>query len=119
MTDMKLKGLDELMSQIERIGNIADEKLVPILKEAAEQTILPESQRLVPVDKGDLKASLEIRETPQGVALYAGTDHALPVEFGTVHMAAQPYLRPAIDTQSDAMLKKVAEKLDVEIAKVV
>lgn len=116
---MKLRGMDELMSQIERIGNIAEEKLVPLLKEAAEETILPEAKRLVPVDTGELRDSLEIRETPNGIELYAGTDHALPVEFGTVHQEAQPYMRPAIDTQSDAMLKKVADRLEIEIEKVI
>ena len=116
---MKLKGLDELTSQIKRIADRIESKHIEILKLSAEETILPEAKRLVPVDTGELKDSLEIIETPQGIELYAGTDHALPVEFGTAHMAAQPYMRPAIDTQANAMLERAAELIDREIEKAV
>lgn len=44
------------------------------------------------------------------------------VEFGTAKVAASPFLRPAMDTQLDAVLdvtaKKMREGIDVEAAKI-
>ncbi len=55
------------------------------------------SQRDVPVDTGELKASGKVVERGDGAEVIYDVDHAAPIEFGTSKMAAQPYLRPAID----------------------
>lgn len=47
------------------------------------------------------------------VTVYVGTDveYAAYVEFGTSKMAAQPYLRPAADSQRGAVQKEVGDAL--------
>jgi len=56
---------------------------------------------IVPVDTGELKASIKVVKEEvdgaAGVAVVADSDHSLPVEYGTRFMDAQPYLRPALD----------------------
>lgn len=54
------------------------------------------AKSLVPVDTGRLKDSIEV-STTRGVArMVASAPYAGFVEFGTVRMAPQPYMRPAV-----------------------
>jgi HK97 gp10 family phage protein len=56
------------------------------------------AREIVPVETGELQESIEVERTDEKtVVVSAGTDHAEPVEFGTVHMAAQPFMLPAFD----------------------
>lgn len=48
--------------------------------------------RLAPVDTGELKASIGV----QGTDIVATARHAGFVEFGTVRMPPQPFMRPAV-----------------------
>jgi hypothetical protein len=49
-------------------------------------------KRLAPVDTGQLRDS--VVPTPEGIEVRA--PYAALVEFGTRHMEAQPYIRPAV-----------------------
>ncbi len=69
-------------------------------------------QELTPVDKGDLKASEEVIREGDTVVISAGTDHAVHVEFGTVKMEAEPYMRPAIDAKSYEAMKVTAQEVN-------
>lgn len=64
--------------------------------EDTAKAILRDTERLVPVDEGDLLRSLgyEMLSDDEAV-VYATEEHALHVELGTRNMKAQPYLRPA------------------------
>ena len=57
-----------------------------------------EARRLAPVDTGRLRASITVKRTPDGVTVGTNVEYAPYVEYGTRHMAAQPYLRPAVLT---------------------
>lgn len=59
-------------------------------------TALAKAQELVPVDTGALRDSLFVAPTDDGEVIGSDLDYALFVELGTVHMAAQPYLTPAM-----------------------
>lgn len=58
------------------------------------------ARAIVPVDTGRLRSSIQASKGSDGDGVYAdiGTNvyYAAFVEFGTIHMAAQPYLRPAL-----------------------
>lgn len=55
-----------------------------------------EAKRIVPVDTGRLRASIIAqRINPNKWEVSANTNYASFVEFGTVKMIAQPYIRPA------------------------
>lgn len=74
---------------------------LPIALESVGSIGLDVALALVPVDTGELKSTIR-QETPrvQGlrgkIDLSASTDHCRHVEWGTVNMAAQPYMRPAL-----------------------
>lgn len=58
----------------------------------------------VPADpSGELAGSIAASVTSEGAILTARSPHALHLEYGTAHMAARPFLRPAIDaTEAEA-----------------
>lgn len=68
--------------------------------------VLDLAQSIVPVDTGHLKASLQVGDEnnvfefePLGLVALVGTAvvYAVYVEYGTRHMAAQPYLSVAVE----------------------
>lgn len=75
----------------------------PVGRELAKRAVrvVTAAKRLCPVDTGRLRASIDwdMRRDSQGLFAIVGTDveYAPHVELGTVHMAAQPFLRPALE----------------------
>jgi HK97 gp10 family phage protein len=81
-----------------------------IARRGAEQTA-KSARALVPVRTGALRASIRAERTPGGYAVRAGggaVDYAAYVEFGTRRMAAQPYLRPALESVQWERIARVA-----------
>jgi HK97 gp10 family phage protein len=74
----------------------------PAGRDLARRSVQVESaaKRLAPVDTGRLRSSIsrELGEDTDGLVARVGTnvDYAPHVEFGTIRMRAQPYLRPAL-----------------------
>jgi len=65
---------------------------------------------ICPVDTGRLRASLthEVHTNEESVYVGTNVEYAPYVEFGTSKMAAQPYLKPAVDNHLDEY-KSMAE----------
>ena len=56
------------------------------------------AQGRAPVDTGTLKNSIQATQIAKNHwRVTVGADYGVYVEYGTVHMAAQPYLRPAVE----------------------
>jgi HK97 gp10 family phage protein len=63
-----------------------------------------------PVDTGALKASIQNKKIgPMHHQVRVGEFYGAYVEYGTRHMAAQPYLRPAIEEQKRIFKAKMAK----------
>lgn len=63
------------------------------------------AQANAPIDTGTLRNSIQARRVgPAAWEVTVGADYGVHVEWGTRHMAAQPYLRPAITATSPAFL---------------
>ena len=78
---------------------------------AAAETIADIARRLVPVDTGYLKSSIYALHLARHSQVKVGAKYAGYVEFGTYKMAAQPFLRPAVDEQQRQILAAVAEAM--------
>lgn len=138
-----ISGSDRLKRKFEQLQTAAKGKMLERALVAGALPIQNEAKRRVPKLTGNLSRSIHIgghedlnpggqiiNTTGAGVpgpqighssaAVYVGTDvvYAGPVEFGTVHMAAQPFLRPAFDTQRGAAVREVGEAL-VELMRAV
>ena len=67
---------------------------------------------LCPVDTGDLQASIAVDEvTPVQAIIGPHTEYEEHVEFGTSRMAAQPYMRPALDNHEPEILAAISQEV--------
>lgn len=103
-----LSGFPELADSLEHLAD--SETVQEILGSAVVQggvIVVTDAKRRVPVDTGNLQRSIHLEyATDAGdkqAAVEVGTDvdYGKYVEFGTSRMAAQPYLRPALDENRD------------------
>lgn len=106
---------ERLMQQLKSIENT---NFNDCLKEALE-LIAEEARRLAPVDTGELKNSIHSELGEEGGFIAVDAEHGPFVEYGTDRMAAQPYLRPAIETKTDEALQLIAKAADEKIKEVV
>jgi len=108
MSDMftvKIEGVKELQSKFKAL----DKELQIILSQAvsAGAAVVERDAKIrCPVDTGTLRRSLrEMKQnkTPGRIESQIGTDteYAPHVEFGTRYQRAQPYLRPALDENTN------------------
>jgi len=64
------------------------------------------AQTRAPVDTGNLRASIRAQKVgPTSWRVLVGADYGIYVEMGTRHMAAQPYLGPAVDAVRASFLQ--------------
>jgi HK97 gp10 family phage protein len=74
--------------------------------ESVREAVAESARENAPVDTGELEESIGV----DGEEVYAGTDHAGFVEFGTVHMPAQPFFAPAL-AEGDTLLGELVGAL--------
>lgn len=122
-------------------GQFVAGRLTPAVRagvEAFANLVLSEAQAIVPVDTGELRDSGSVVVEEQGKRVVASVvfsaGHAGYVEFGTgvrgaesagagpysynpswLGMAAQPYLRPALDTAREAGKALFASQVAAEM----
>lgn len=108
---VKIEGLDEVKKNLQRLIKEGPEKADKIIEDVGEK-IFADSQRLVPVLTGTLQISGNHDHTFLRSEIGYNTPYAQFVEEGTSKQKAQPYLRPAIDSNlPDALdqLEKILE----------
>lgn len=117
------KGFEPFMEQIARLGKNLD-AVVDRALEAGAEVLLDGMQRRVPKDTHNLEENLHIDGPHQD-----GNYHYITIgligadaetarygnaqEYGTSSMAAQPYIRPTLDSdkrKAGAAMKKVFEQ---------
>jgi HK97 gp10 family phage protein len=117
---LRVEGVSEVLKSLNRLGREISEAVVPATLQAA-QVLQTAIQQRAPVRTGRLRDSIlvEITEqTPNRVEVEVGptVPYADDVEFGTSRSPAQPYLRPAIDENlqavTDALAKSLQQILD-------
>lgn len=99
--------------QLEAIQNVGGVATLPLARIIAIRSI-----ELAPKRSGFLASKIKARKISQlGAVLEAGAPYSGFVEFGTRKMAAQPFLRPAIDEKAHEMLQEEKKIYDAEIAR--
>jgi HK97 gp10 family phage protein len=77
------------------------------------EMVQTDAVRMVPVDTGQLKNSIAIKQHGRGteIAFDIGslTEYARIVEYGSKFQKAQPYLRPALDMNRSHIKRLVAQ----------
>ena len=90
-------------------------KVTPRFLEEAGVIVQGSAKRIAPVDSGNLKGSITREKFHDRAEVGTNVEYAEHVEYGTKHMTAQPYLRPAIDENRKGLLRKLAELMRAEI----
>lgn len=115
--NFKLHGIDDAMEAVRNVGGVmTNERMTPLAMEAL-QPVLDTARELAPVHTGKLRDNIVIsdelrptsRKRNEEGTVYVGilADHAYHarfVEFGTVHMQAQPFLGPAFEQHRDQII---------------
>ena len=96
----------------EAIAEAIDQALATALEEVG---LVAEgyAKRACPVDTGRLRNSITHVTRPDEKAVYIGTnvEYGPCVELGTVHMAAQPFLKPAAADHADVYREILRRRL--------
>lgn len=124
----KLASYDKLMqARVERatmmIWTIAHQKRPLVTRAMADawntkkRVSDPNAQAGVPVDTGRLQASIthkveRNRKGFRGTVETSGVPYATAMEYGTTHIAARPFMRPAINLTRDALKRMFGLKVD-------
>ena len=71
------------------------------------------AKKLAPVDTGNLRNSITHTVDEEEPAAYIGTnvEYAPYQELGTIHMAAQPFLKPAVAANANTYRKIIEKEL--------
>lgn len=107
---MTVRGGDELRRNLARLAGSERRQAQRDGLEAGARIVETHSKLLCPVDTGFLRNSIQVDSvTPLEAVVAPHTDYAEHVEFGTERMAAQPYMRPALDGHESEILDAVGE----------
>lgn len=110
-----LKGTNTLFANLSAIAGLDKARA----SQAGAEVILTYMQSITPVDTGELMDSEHIVVENDSVSIQVDAEHASHVEFGTIKMRAQPFFRPAIDTQQKPAAKAIAADVTQQIKEIV
>lgn len=131
--EVYVEGLDALKTALRELPDATARN---VLRRVAKQVLQPVADRaesLAPIQVGRLKRSIVVsdklsrrqksqfqRTDPNDVMMHVGAGalaQAHMMEFGTQDITPRPFLRPAWDSQKDAVLEEIKAKLWAEIEK--
>lgn len=107
-----LSQLDLLAARLAVAAALSD-RIVERAVDTTAEKVLAEQQATVPVLTGELQQSLGIERIDGNIARIGSisgpaADRAHYVEYGTAHMAPQPFIRPAGEKFKPAFVKAIA-----------
>lgn len=121
-----VEGLDEAIEAIKKLPAALQKKLVAAGLTAAGAALLEEEARFVPIRSGALLRSLQVYAVRKGkrisrVFVGAGPEgfYGRYLEWGTQHMPAQPWLRPALDASFRPVVERFADTVEAGLDPVV
>jgi HK97 gp10 family phage protein len=107
-----VEGLSKLIAELDKLKNLDVAKIASV----GGYTILAEAQKNAPLKTGYLRSTGYIEPIEgQGCEIGFSADYAFYPEYGTAKMKAQPYLRPAIDTQADKAVEQMGKEATKEM----
>jgi len=134
---VKFHGMKELDKAIQRLPEALKKRAYRSVLSTGARVIAKHIKRNIPKDTGNLKRSIGIKVNPKsktpwarigpkrGVSTTEGgkqvrvTDYAKNVEQGTATTAAQPYIRPGIDSSGSEVMTKMTAGLNRFMARAV
>lgn len=139
---LKFEGADEMDAGLSELEGVTAIKVVRESLLESVQPVIQSAKGRVPVDRGDLERSIgagtrltkrqrslhqpivskkgvEVHVGPGITNNARGVRHAHLVEFGTQHMAPQPFMRPAWQSNLGAVFNGLRQAMERLLAKAV
>lgn len=114
---IQVEGTARLRKQLERLDGTMRKKTLERMVEAGGELVREVAAQKAPVRTGQLAASQivqRIKSSAYRAEAGIGPDedawYGVFAEFGTVHHAAQPFLRPAYDEQKQNAVNAMANE---------
>jgi len=105
---MTVRGGEQLTRNLRRLAGNERRQAQHDGLEAGARVVEAYAKIAAPVDTGALRNSIQVDSvTPIEAIIAPHTDYAEFVEFGTSRMAAQPYMRPALDQNEREIVNAV------------
>lgn len=105
------KANAKLIAQLNSLKDVS--VVVPL---SVAQFVAKRARDLAPVDTGFLRDHIHARKHSQLEAVVAAeADYSGFVEYGTRYMAAQPFMRPAVDEGQREIVELAAKEINAEI----
>ncbi|MEO8630201.1 MAG: HK97-gp10 family putative phage morphogenesis protein [Betaproteobacteria bacterium] len=140
---VEVKGLSELGDKLRGLSRAMNLKIAGRATNAAAQPIKKQAKTNIQispsVDTGALLKSVIVKKIPRSQTQYTSehivtvrgrgktskktgktqnaAPHAVLVEYGTVHMPAEPFLRPAFNQEKGFAVQAMKEKIEEAINK--
>ena len=125
--EIRISGFRELDRALATLPNAVSRRVLKGAIKKSLKPVLADAKPKVPVDSGELERSLAISSKlaesqkadstakPGDAVMYMGSTqpdggHDLLVEFGTVSHVAQPYTRPAWDSNKVQVVKTIGDE---------
>ena len=102
---MKITGLGELEKKLKRLSDAAKTDAKQEALHAGSVLVQGQATLNTPVDTGNLRSSIDFEVGTDDAEIFTPVIYARHVEYGTSRMAAQPYLRPALDNSKGNIIK--------------
>ena len=132
--EASLEGAEEVMQKLRELSKTTVQKKVKKAVADGADMVRDEAKRLVPTDTGRLRDSIIARTAKRGISGIVIADYpkdagvrksktrkqaegakeyyAFAVEYGTRHMAAQPFMRPAMLNKREEVGKLIEGALE-------
>lgn len=111
----EFKGLAELTAALAEIDSESRKKIIPATLREIAKPVLERAKELVPVRTGALRDSLRLstggpkKSGEARINVLSRLPYWHQVEFGNVHQAAEPFLRPALIQQAPELIQKFGD----------
>lgn len=101
----------KVIQQLKNLKSIGHVAALP-----AAQFIAKRARDLAPVDTGYMRDHIHAHGTgPKSAQVISEAPYSVYVEYGTSKMAAQPFMRPAVDQGMHEMLSLTVREINAEI----
>jgi HK97 gp10 family phage protein len=106
---------EALYAQLDRLANMKGVETAL----AAAEVIAEKASELAPRRTGYLAEHIHAERYGDVVQVVSEAPYSIYVEFGTVYMEAQPFLRPAMDEYEREISQAVKQAADEELRRIV
>lgn len=125
MAGVTLSGFREHRAAVKALPKAVEEAVRKVARDTALR-VMHRAQQLVAVDTGVTRDSISVKPEPDrqlyAVGVFENKPHiraghrtaTMPnidiwLEFGTIHMHARPFLRPALDAENDRYVRDMKQ----------